>query len=112
MRHFIRIFANCEDDTNAKALMANLLLALSHHSPASLKAPKQYWKVPEYYEFTFTLSAVTEEAYQELIESSSGGWHHSAVQGDWSSVWNREGDHVFLVPEVAWAEVQLYEEAL
>jgi len=102
MRCVIRIFANCEDEAKAKDLAGRLLLALFQQSPVSLNSPKQYWKIPEYYEFTFLLSPAMEESYQEVIRSSSGGWHHSGSHGDWSSVWNREGDHVFLVPEVAW----------
>ncbi len=44
-----------------------------------------------------------------VVFASSGGWEHSRSGGELSSVWNRKQDHVFLVPEISWAEIQLYE---
>jgi len=111
MHLFLRAYADCGSSEAARDLAARLGLALSHLSPQASLEPRRYWKLPHLYEFAFHLSPATEAAFQSLVSASSGGWSHSNLGADLSSVWSRRQDHVFLVPEVSWAEVQLYETA-
>jgi hypothetical protein len=112
VKFFLRVFADCESHEAAQALAARMLLALSSFSPIAAAAPKQYWKMPHLFEFTFTLFPATEASFQAVVSSFSGGWHHLESQGsEHSSVWNRKNDHAFLVPEVSWADLQLHETA-
>jgi hypothetical protein len=108
---FLRTFADCENQDTAQAIAARIVLALSHFSPEAGAKPKRYWKLPHLFEFTFELVPATETSFQEVISASSGGWEHSRSGREFSSVWNRKHDHTFLVPEVCWAELQLYEAA-
>ena len=111
MKLFLRTFADCENQEAAQAIVARIVLALSHFSPEACAKPKRYWKLPHLYKITFELAPATETSFQEVISASSGGWAHSRSGSELSSVWNRKHDHTFLVPEVSWAELQLYEAA-
>jgi hypothetical protein len=108
---FLRTFANCEDQGAAQEIGSRIALALSRFSPEASVQPKRYWKLPHLFEFTFQLTPATEASFQEIASASSGGWEHSHSGNELSSVWNRKHDLAFLVPEVSWAEIQLYEEA-
>ena len=111
MKLFLRTFADCENQDAAQAISARLRLALSSFSPEAATVPKPYWKIAHQFEFTFVLSPANEASFQAIVSASSGGWNHVEVGRELSSVWNRKNDHAFLVPEVSWAEVQLYEPA-
>jgi hypothetical protein len=107
---FVRPYANCSNVSGARTLAQRLELALSRFAPRQHTLPKPYWKVKAQFEFTYLLSPPTEIVFHEVTSSTSSGWHHSAPSGgELSSVWNRTGDCLFLVPEVSWAELQLFE---
>jgi len=108
---FLRIFADCDSAEFAHGVADRLRLALSAFSPQDASQPQQYWKIHELFEFTFCLSPATEQSFQALISIAAGGWSHEGSDLDRSSIWNRKLDHVFLVPEVRWAEAQLYDAA-
>jgi hypothetical protein len=108
---YLRNFAHCESQEAAQAIVVRVVLALSHFSPKAAAKPKRYWKIPHLFELTFELMPATETSFQDVISASSGGWEHSRSGSELSSVWNRKHDHIFLVPEVSWAELQLYEAA-
>jgi hypothetical protein len=109
MRLVLRAFADCESQESAQASAMRILLILSHLSPELSAKPKRYWKLPQLFELAFSLMPATEASFQSLVSRSSGGWEHTRSGNELSSVWNRKLDHIYLVPEVAWAEVQLYE---
>lgn len=109
MQLFLRAFADCDSQDAALVISDRLLFALSKFSPESARPPRPYWKMPHLFEFTFLLSPANEASFQAIVLASSGGWHHVGVGDEPSSVWNRKSDHVFLVPEVSWAEIQLIE---
>jgi hypothetical protein len=111
MNLFLRTFADCENQQVAQTIAARIESALSQFSPQAVAEPRRYWKLPHLFEFTFVLTPATAASFREVVSASSGGWVHSQAGGELSSVWNRGRDHAFLVPEVSWAEVQLYEEA-
>jgi hypothetical protein len=109
MQLFIRIFANCEDDSTAQRIEGNLLQELSRFDPVARAAPRRYWKIQELYEFTFDLSPATRECFVSITDKTSGGWSHNEGSEEFSSVWNRVQDHAFLIPEVRWANLELHE---
>ena len=111
MKLILRTFADCEDQDAAQKTGSRIALALSRFSPEAAAQPKRYWKLPHLFEFTFELTPATEASFLEIASASSGGWEHSHSGSELSSVWNREHDLSFLVPEVSWAEIQLYEKA-
>jgi hypothetical protein len=109
MELFLRLFANCESAEVAAGMSQRIAYALSRFVGQEASPAKPYWKLPHLYEFTYSLSPATRDTFQEILSCSHGGWHHSTGEVESSSVWNRAGDHVFLIPEVSWAELQLYE---
>ena len=111
MKLLLRVFADCESAAVAHDIGSQLGFSLSRFSPEAQIKPRPYWKLPHLFEFAFSLTPATEVSFQAIIAASSGGWSHSGSAGELSSVWNRRQDHVLLVPEVSWAEIQLYEEA-
>jgi hypothetical protein len=109
MRLFLRLFANCDDAASASLLAGRLMLALHAHEPSEHAEPRQYWKMRELFEFTYTLNPETEESFQAVIASTASGWHQVELGDDeLSAIWNRANDHVFLVPEVSWANLELH----
>ena len=109
VRLFLRVFANCESAQVALGLAQRLALAVSRVGLEQASRPRQYWKLPHLYEFTYARSPATTGSFQDVVSGSPGGWEHSSCGSELSSVWNRSADLVFLVPEVSWAEVQLME---
>jgi len=109
MRLFLRVFANCENAEVAVGIAERLALALSGLSPQQRSSPRAYWKLPHLFEFTYNLFPAAEASFHEVVSLSSGEWHHSSCATERSSVWNRSCDRVFLISEVSWAELQLFE---
>ena len=52
---FLRIYANCRDD-EAAALASAIEVALGLFEPTPAATPRQYWKLPELFEFKYRLS--------------------------------------------------------
>jgi hypothetical protein len=101
---FLRIYANCVDD-EAAGLSAALESALIHYEPRLAAMPKQYWKMPELFEFTYRLSSPHRDIWDELVAQRPSGWHVVDDSEERSAVWNRAADQVFLAPAVRWAEL-------
>ena len=80
-------------------------VALVLFEPTPAARPRQYWKMPELFEFTYRLSSQTRNIWDELVVQPSGGWNVFGDSEDRSAVWNRGDDHVFLAPAVRWAEL-------
>lgn len=111
MELFLRAFAECESEERAEQMQKKLCGALAAMVSARPATPKRYWKMPELFEFTFSLTPATVEIREQIIGSASGGWQHSGDERDMSSVWNRSPGFSFLAAEVTWAELQHYEPA-
>ena len=111
MELFLRLFADCESAAVASGIAARLHTALLQLNPEAFSPPKPYWKLPHLFEFAFTFSPPTEAQFHLLVSSPPGGWSHSASGAERSSVWNRASDQIFLLPEVSWANVELFETA-
>jgi len=108
---FLRLYADCESEEQAQLIAGRVCLALSHFSPSAFAPPKPYWKLVDQYEFTYTLQPPTVQSFGSLIEESSGGWSQQVAGVEASAIWRRQGDHILLVPEVSWANVELHETA-
>ena len=85
------------------AAAIEVALVLFELTPAAV--PRQYWKMPELFEFTYRLSSQTRNIWDELVALPSGGWEVFGDSEDRSAVWNRGDDRVFLAPAVRWAEL-------
>ena len=101
---FLRIYANCRDD-EAAAMASAIELALVLFEPTPTAKPRQYWKMPELFEFTYRVSSQTWDVWDELLAQPSGGLEIAGDSEDRSAVWNRGDDRVFLAPAVRWAEL-------
>jgi len=101
---FLRIYADCVDH-EAAALARAIEAALVHYEPSLVATPKQYWKRPELFEFTYRLSSTCRDVWDEWVVQRPCGWHVVEDSQERSAVWNRGADHVFLVPAVRWAEL-------
>jgi hypothetical protein len=110
LKLFLRTYTNCENNEFSYDISARLVLALSHLSPEAAITPKPYWKMPDLYEFSFVLSPPNEVSFQSVIAGSPDGWSHYVSGNQLSSVWNRKQDQIFLIPEVSWAEIQLFKQ--
>lgn len=100
----LRIYANCVDDEVA-GLSGALESALIHYEPRPTATPKQYWKMPELFEFAYRLSCPNRDIWDELVVQRPSGWHVVDDSDERSAVWNRGADQVFLMPAVQWAEL-------
>ena len=109
MNLFLRLYANCDDEVEARRLSGKIDLALSawKSSPATL--PRRYWKMAELYEFAVNLYPATMESFDAVCALAAANWQHDEQASDRSSVWKRADDLTFLTPEVKWVELQLYE---
>lgn len=105
MNAFIRIYADCNDNSEATRLAQALELALSPYDPIETAAPARYWKISELFGFTYRLSSPVLDIWAELV-SDAGAWTQSRDEHDRSAVWNRLGDRRFLIAEARWAELQ------
>jgi hypothetical protein len=108
---FLRLYADCESQEQAKSIDDRIRLALSHLSASQFAPFKPYWKIPSQFEFTYTLEPATTRSFESIIAASSGGWSRQLSEASASAVWNRQSDHILLVPEASWGNVELYEAA-
>jgi hypothetical protein len=108
MKLFLRVFADCWGEEYSINLSNRLQFGLSKFSPSLAKPPKPYWKMREKFEFTYLLSPANVANFNQIIQLSSSGWNHIESGEELSSVWNRRNDNIFLLPEVSWAEIQLF----
>jgi len=105
-RVLLRLFADCENEHQAARFGYAVTGLLSAFAPVQTLLPVRYWKIPEYFEFTFSLSPATRATFESLLAINfSENWLHSGDEQESSSVWNRCADACFLLPEVAWAEL-------
>jgi hypothetical protein len=107
MRLFLRAFAKCEDNSTADEISARIKNTLAKYRPIPAMPPKRYYKIPEWFEFTYVLEPATAISFSHVVANVKSGWVHHSDEFDRSSIWIQEGADVFLAPEVKWAELQL-----
>jgi hypothetical protein len=103
----MRAYATCGNLGQTNGISNEIQLALARLHPTHFSDPKPYWKMPEFFEFSFNLSPATEHSFLEIIKSCDGGWLHMRDDHDRSSVWNRVEGLSLLTPSIAWAELAL-----
>ena len=86
MELFLRVFAECGSEEYTEHLQRELCVALTAWVSAKPSTARRYWKMPELFEFTFSLIPATVEARDQIIGSASDGWHHTGDELDRSSV--------------------------
>ncbi|WP_335736625.1 hypothetical protein [Rheinheimera muenzenbergensis] len=111
MELFLRLFATCNDDPTSEKLLERLSHEISVFSESIPLNQGRYWKIPELYEFTFHLVPARIDLFNEIIDVSSDGWVHRGNGSERSSVWNVADGEILFVPEVQWAELQLYKKS-
>ena len=104
-RVFLRIYANCDHADQATQLAEAIERALVLFEPVVAAPPKQYWKIPELFEFTYRLSSATSDILSELVSDTQDAWKISGRGDDRSAIWNRAADRSFLIPPTRWAEI-------
>lgn len=104
MKLLLRIYADCEDDEQARDIAGRMDLALQHLSPVEFAPPRPYWKMAHQFEFTRLLHPATLDSVARLLGASATGWTRLSEA---EAVWNRQAAAVFLVPETGWAHVEL-----
>ncbi|AWB32700.1 hypothetical protein DBV39_02075 [Orrella marina] len=103
----IRIFLPAADPCDANGHHQALLTALAAFSPSTLHAPEPYWKEPGWYEHYFELFPADLATFDAIVAHSEQGWHVTR-NGECDAVWNASPGHVFLLPEVIWANLFLF----
>jgi hypothetical protein len=108
MKLYLRLFVECSNFPEARVIATRLSETLSKFNLSMANMPKQYWKLPELFEFTYELPAATQEDYDTILKcDGSDGWLHLDDKTEPCSVWNRsEGARLF-IEGVTWAEVML-----
>jgi len=104
----VRLFIDCPSASRAMDLAQRLNTALAVYAPSLREPPKLYWRDARVYVITFELHPATERPLLELMASVPTGWQYSSTGSNSSGVWNRVSTHVLLLPEVRWAEVELF----
>lgn len=108
----LRAFVEVDSLSQAKEcqhLLAQRLVA--DPNTALLAEPKQYWKVPEWFECTverpIQLSPDTTEQQLALAQVASSLAHSGWDSGHDSLVWNPSIEVGFWCPAVRWANLEL-----
>jgi hypothetical protein len=107
MQLFLRVFADCPTPQAAMQVQKQLLESLAPWKPEVHAPPLRYWKMNQYFEFTFNLAPASQQALEAIHARSPAGWTDSGSDGDLSCVWNRAPGLQFLAPAVGWAELAL-----
>lgn len=102
-----RIFMPAADPCDADGHNQALLAALAAFSPSTIDAPEPYWKEPGWYEHYFELFPADLATFDALVALSTHGWHVTR-DSECDAVWNASPGHVFLLPEVIWANIFLF----
>lgn len=105
-RLLARIFAPAENAEHAEQQDQALLAKLASYTPEPISPPEPYWKEPGWYEHFLKLSPADEATFDAVVALAGGDWHCTR-DGECDAVWNPSPGHVFLLPEVTWAEVML-----
>jgi hypothetical protein len=111
VKMFARIYAQCGSERESVSINQELMQALSDYGAVAVEQPVVYWKISEYYGFRFRFAVTTDEAFEGLMSLASGAWFQINSSRERSAVWNYTDNIQFLIPEVRWAELQLFDEA-
>jgi hypothetical protein len=101
-----RIFAPADSAEHADEQEAALHAALAAFAPKQGHPPEPYWKVPGWYEHFLKLSPADETTFDAVVALAGGDWD---INRDFEcdAVWTPSPGHIFLLPEVIWAQVML-----
>jgi hypothetical protein len=102
----IRIFADCASADAAHDLQQQLLRRLAPWQAQPAAAPRRYWKIPTQFEFMLDLAPASLQTFAAVRALGAGPWHDSGDEWALSSVWKRQGTSSFLLPAVAWADLE------
>ncbi|MGA2498339.1 MAG: hypothetical protein ABSH20_11395 [Tepidisphaeraceae bacterium] len=107
---FLQAFAAVSDQTAANAIRRSVEERLSRHGAITrCDIPKQYWKIPEYFEVFIELRPCkpVPETFDNILIELGCGWeiHRFPGGGNWA-VWNAGPEAAFFITEVRWANLE------
>ena len=98
----LRVLVDASDSRVAVQLRETVMQALGDQQPILHSVIQPYPKFEHCYEFTLALDCADPQAVTAL---GNHAWHDADFDQHGSAVWNRQGDAVFLLHEVRWAEL-------
>lgn len=103
----IHVFAEVSSECEADIIGSRFSDRLSSFGDTQVTGVKQYWKVPEYFEFSVELSAarLSENDCQKVADVLGHGWSETGS----SLIWNPTSDAVLVDPSVKWAHLEYIE---
>lgn len=98
----LRLFCSVGTEHDATSVMATVCLTIQHLGHVATFTPKQYWKIPEYYECVIEVSGQSEQGLlAAVMRSVANGWTRVNAE---SFVWNFSDETEFIDHRVRWAE--------
>ncbi len=103
----IHIFAEVSSKEEASVVGSKLSYALKAFGESQVCNIKEYWKVPEYFEFSIELedSSLSKVDCQKIAETLGTGW----LEAGGSLIWNPTDNVMLLDPAVKWANLEFIE---
>ncbi|MFV0421723.1 hypothetical protein [Oleidesulfovibrio sp.] len=101
----IRFFCAAASKAEASAATNNLIDVLKGFGTVGSGTPKQYWKIPEYYECSLEVrgSMVSESMLVAVTQKLGTGWERV---GDNCYVWSHSENTSFVDNNIRWAELE------
>jgi hypothetical protein len=109
MRAFVNlhVFAEVSSASEANAIGSRISDTLKCFGDVLVTNVKQYWKIPEYFEFSVELSgaSLSESDCPRIADILGQGWND--IGGN--LIWNQESDAFLCDPKVRWANLEFIE---
>lgn len=112
---FLRVFAEVGDQAAANTISRRIEDVFTRYGAiVRCDTPKQYWKIPEYFEVFVVLRPFkpVPDAFDSILTALGSGWevHRFAGGGNWA-IWNAGiDDATFAITEVRWANLECLHE--
>lgn len=103
----LRLFTHAGDAERAAVLERRLLTVLAPFAPRPVAPPEPYWKEPGWFEHYHALAPADRATFAAVVGLAAATWDVVGDIEEPNAVWNPAPGQVFLLPEVAWAEVNL-----
>ena len=103
----MHVFAEVSSKEAALAVGVSIVEKLTTFGAVTVCDPKQYWKIPEYYEFFVEVQneMLVDNDKAELANSVGLGWADAGS----SLIWNFSEDAQFADDKVRWANLEFVE---
>jgi hypothetical protein len=110
----VKLLGELPDDRTALCFENEVQARINPFGGVRQSGTRRYWKIPEWFEFFFTLQPGTdpELAFGGILSSLGAGWerHDLSAEEQWA-VWNPSQSSTFFSPHVRWANVERFPES-